>query len=66
MQTVGTLKLPEADAEQYKKALEHYEIERSSAFLRRCAYALIRHFKAGDDLSARLSFKIAKNPKHHE
>lgn len=66
MQTAGTLKLPRTDAEDYKKALEFYDIERSGAFLRRCAYALIRHYKAGDELPARLSFKVPKNPKHHE
>jgi hypothetical protein len=64
MRTVGSLKLPPEDVEKYKKALEHYDIERSSGFLRRCAYALIRHYEAGDELPSRLSFKIPKNPKH--
>jgi hypothetical protein len=66
MRTVGTLKLPAADAENYRKALEYYDIERSSAFLRKCAYALITHWKTGDELPrTKLSFKTTKNPKHY-
>jgi hypothetical protein len=65
MRSAGTLKLPAEDLERYKAALEYYEIERSGAFLRRCAYALIKHAEAGDELPAKLSFKHPKNPKSH-
>jgi hypothetical protein len=67
IETAGTLKLPPADAEDYRKALKHYDIDSSGAFLRKCAYALIRHMKAGDELPrTRLSFKTTKNIRHHE
>jgi hypothetical protein len=66
METAGTLKLPRADAEDYREALEYYDIDSSGAFLRKCAYALIRQMKAGDELPrTRLSFKTTKNIKHH-
>jgi hypothetical protein len=67
METAGTLKLPRADAEEYRKALEHFDIDSSGAFLRKCAYALIRQMKAGDELPrSRLSFKTTRNIRHHE
>jgi hypothetical protein len=67
METAGTLKLPRADAEEYRKALEHYDIDSSGAFLRKCAYALIRQMKAGDELPrTRLGFKTTRNVRHHE
>jgi hypothetical protein len=66
METAGTLKLPPADAEDYRKALEHYDIDSSGGFLRKCAYALIRQMKAGDELPrTRLSFKTTRNIRHH-
>ena len=65
MRTVGALKLPEQDAARYAAALELYGLERSSAFLRRCAYALIKHAEAEDKLELPLDFKISKNPKPH-
>jgi hypothetical protein len=67
METAGTLKLPRTDAEEYRKALEHYDIDSSGAFLRKCAYALIRQMKAGDELPrTRLGFKTTRNIRHHE
>ena len=67
IETAGTLKLPPADAEDYRKALKYYDIDSSGAFLRKCAYALIRHMKAGDELPrTALRFKTTKNVKHHE
>jgi hypothetical protein len=58
MRTVGNLKLPDEDAERYAAALEYYGFERSSAFLRRCAYALIQRAEAGDRLLSPLDFEI--------
>jgi hypothetical protein len=67
METAGTLKLSPADAEEYRKALEHYDIDSSGAFLRKCAFALIRQMKAGDELPrTRLGFKTTRNIRHHE
>jgi hypothetical protein len=67
IETAGTLKLPPADAEDYRKALKYYDIDSSGAFLRKCAYALIRQMKTGDELPrTRLSFKTTKNIRHHE
>jgi hypothetical protein len=65
MRTVGGLKLTEEDARRYLEALATYGIERSSGFLRRCAYALIKHAEAGDELALPLDFKQSKNPKPH-
>jgi hypothetical protein len=65
MRTVGALKLPEEDAARYAAALKNYGLERSSAFLRRCAYGLIRHAEAGDELVLPIDFKVARSPKSH-
>jgi hypothetical protein len=68
IETAGTLKLPRADAEDYRKALKYYDLDSSGAFLRKCAHTLIRHMKAADELPrTKLSFKTIKNIKqHHE
>jgi len=65
MRTVGALKLPEQDAARYAAALELYGFERSSAFLRRCAYALMKHAEADEKLELPLDFKLSKTPRSH-
>jgi hypothetical protein len=57
--------LPNQDADRYLAALEAYGIERSGAFMRRCAYALIKHAEAGDELVLPLDFKPGCNHKTH-
>jgi hypothetical protein len=63
MRTV--LELPDELGEAYLKALEHYGLESSRMFLRRCALALVRHADAGDKLTLPLDFNVARNPKQH-
>lgn len=58
MRSLGTLKLPDEDADKFLKALEAYGQERSAAFLRRCAYALIRHHEAQEPLQIPLAFQL--------
>jgi len=60
MRSLGILKLPESDAQKYLDALEAYGHERSAAFLRRCAYALIRHHQQDEKLESPLSFKTSR------
>jgi hypothetical protein len=57
MRVIGSLRLPEADVARYQKALEVYDIERSSEFLRLCAYTLIKHAEAGDKLTLPWAFQ---------
>jgi hypothetical protein len=63
MRTVGALKLPDEDAARYAASLENYGFERSSAFLRRCAYALMKHAETGEKLVIPLDFEVARNQK---
>ena len=58
MQVSGTLKLPEEDVNDFQEALRAYGFDTSAGFLRRCAYALIRHNKGGDKLLQPTSFQI--------
>ena len=59
MRTLGTLKLPEEDCQKFHQALAAYGFEKSAAFLRRCAYALVKHHQANDELAQPLSFKVS-------
>ena len=61
----GGFELSDEEAEDYLAALKNYGIERSNAFLRQCAFQLIKHSKAGDELTLPLDFKLSKNPKPH-
>ncbi len=54
-------KVPKEDAERYLAALETYGLERSTMFLRRCVYQLIKHAEAGDHLQLPLDF-VLSNP----
>ena len=49
--SLGTLKLPSKDVERFSKALDFYGFERVSAFLRICAYELIRCEEEGHHLT---------------
>jgi hypothetical protein len=60
MRVVGSLRLPEADVARYQKALEAYDIERSSEFLRLCAHTLIKHAEAGDILECPWSLRTIR------
>lgn len=64
MRTLGTLKLPEGDCARFRQALQAYGFEKSASFLRRCAYALIKHHKAHEELAQPLSFKVSHSPKN--
>lgn len=55
MRSMGTLKLPEKEAEKFVAALEHYGFEKSAIFLRRCAMTLIRHHASEDTIAHDLS-----------
>jgi hypothetical protein len=57
---LGALKLPEKDAVKFLQALEAYGQERTPAFLRRCAYALIAHHKNKDPLNLPLAFQLGR------
>jgi hypothetical protein len=52
-------KVPKEDAKRYLAALEAYGLERSTMFLRRCVYQLIKHAEAGDKLQLPLDFVLA-------
>ena len=56
---LGTLKLPEKDAQKFREALQAYG-ERAPGFLRRCAYALITHHKNNDLLYLPLAFQLGR------
>ena len=58
MRSVGTLKIPKEDAEKFLAALEGYGFEKSAIFLRRCAYALIKHHASGHKLAQPLAFEV--------
>ena len=60
LKSVATLKLPETDAEKFLKALQFYDQERSAAFLRRCAYALIKHHEKNEQLNTPLAFQLGQ------
>jgi hypothetical protein len=59
MRTLGILKLPDEDCDKFREALSAYGFEKSAAFLRRCAYALIKHHQAHEELAQPLAFKVA-------
>ena len=56
-------KVPKEDAKRYLKALETYGLERSTMFLRRCVYQLIKHAEAGDKLELPLDFILSNETK---
>lgn len=60
MRSLGTLKLPEEDAQQFLEAIHAYGYERSAAFLRRCAYAIIEAHQAGEHPTHPLAFRTAR------
>jgi hypothetical protein len=55
---LGSLKLPKKDALKFLAALQAYGQERTPAFLRRCAYALIAHHKNKEPLITPLAFQL--------
>jgi hypothetical protein len=57
---LGTLKLPEKDARKFLAAIDAYGQERTPAFLRRCAYALIAHHANKDPLNLPLAFQLGR------
>jgi hypothetical protein len=60
-------KVPKEDAKRYLRALETYGLERSTMFLRRCVYQLIKHAEAGDKLQLPLDFVLSnKKPAIHK
>ena len=59
VRSLGQLKLPEADAERFLDAIHAYGYERSVAFLRQCAYAMMRNHEAGTKLELPLDFKCS-------
>lgn len=63
---LGTLKLPEKDAQKFLAALDAYGQERTPAFLRRCAYALIAHHKNKDPLNLPLAFQLGRKHESEE
>jgi len=62
MKHVGTLKLPEDEAQKYSQALESYGLASSASFLRRCVHALIRHHEAKDILDMPISLASRPRP----
>jgi len=66
MRSLGTLKLPEEDVNDFQEALRAYGFDSSAGFLRRCAYALIRHNKSGDKLLQPTSFQIQRSAFHEQ
>jgi hypothetical protein len=56
-------KVPQEDARRYLAALETYGLERSTMFLRRCVYQLIKHAEAGDKLQLPLDFVLSNETK---
>jgi len=63
MKTVGILKLPETDIAKFLEALGAYGEDKSAAFLRRCAYALIKHHQRNERLNTPLSFELGQQPR---
>lgn len=64
MRSIGTLKIPHEDTKEFLDALNGYGFEKSAIFLRRCAKALMKHYKAGDVLEQPLAFKVVPKEKH--
>jgi hypothetical protein len=58
---VPRLGLPEADAEKFQLALQHYGHESTAEFMRQCALCLIRHHQADEKLVLPLSFKTSRS-----
>jgi len=66
MRSLGTLKLREEDVNDFQEALQTYGFETAGLFLRRCAYALIKHNKEGDKLLQPTSFQIQRSAFHEQ
>lgn len=61
MRSLGTLKMPEEDVAEFQAALQAYDFESSATFLRRCAYALMKHHKAGETLLRPTAFRTERS-----
>jgi hypothetical protein len=57
MRSMATLRLTEAEAQAFLKALAHYGFESGGGFLRACAHALIEHDKGAERLLSPLKFQ---------
>ena len=54
---LGAVRLSEQAAEEYKKALDHFNLNRST-FVRMCIDALIRDYQAGREFELPVSFVL--------
>lgn len=54
---LGAVRLSERAAEEYKKALDHFNLNRST-FVRMCIDALIRDYRAGREFELPVSFVL--------